>query len=45
MNDDYNEHEEGDRDGMGCFRGVLFALAIQAGVLAVGGLIWYLSSS
>lgn len=45
MQDDYNEHGSGDRDGLGCFRGVLFALVIQVGVLAVGGLIWYLSSS
>lgn len=42
MQDDYNEHESGDRDGMGCFRGMMFAFGFQ---LAVGGLIWFLSSS
>jgi len=45
MQDDYNEHESGDRDGLGCFRGMMFAIGIQLAVVAVGGLIWFLSSS
>ena len=45
MQDDYNEHESGDRDGMGCFRGLMIALGIELAVVSVGALIWFLSSS
>lgn len=42
MSEDYNEHEMGDKDGLGCFRGVMVALIIQA---VVGFGLWYIFGS
>lgn len=41
MSEDYNEHEMGDKDGLGCFRGVMVALGIQAVIgIVVCLLVW-----
>lgn len=40
MNDDYNEHESGDEDGLGCCRGLFYAILIQ---LVVFGSIWLIT--
>lgn len=45
MKNEYNEHESGDEDGMGCIRGMMYAFGIQAVLIAIGAGIWYLCSS
>ena len=45
MRSDYNEHESGDSDGMGCARGIMVAVGIDLAVVCIVGLIWFLSSS
>lgn len=44
MPEDYNEYEMGewDGDGLGCYRGVMVALIIQA---VVGFGLWYIFGS